>query len=262
MRAPSLLLSIESLSKNFAGLAVIDDVTFSVDRGERVALIGPNGAGKTTLFNLITGAYGVSAGRIRLDGRDITEMADWRRARLGIARSFQNIRLMPHLSAIENVMLGQHPRAHSVLQQLAPIGWPRNNRWRREAREALGQAGLGDLADETVYNLPYGTQKRIELVRATLARPRVLLLDEPAAGLNPRETEELAALLSTLSLTGLTLLVVEHDMHFVGRLCQRVIVLNFGRKIAEGSPAQVQRDPAVVEAYLGSDRSLEAAHAS
>jgi len=262
MRAPSVLLSIESLSKSFAGLTVIDGVTMSVDRGERVALIGPNGAGKTTLFNLITGAYPVSAGRILLDGREITDMADWRRARLGVARSFQNIRLMPHLSAIENVMLGQHPRAHGVLQQLAPIGWPRNNRWRREAAEALERAGLGDVADEAVYNLPYGIQKRIELVRATLAHPRVLLLDEPAAGLNRRETEDLAALLRTLSQTGLTLLVVEHDMHFVGRLCQRLIVLNFGRKIAEGSPSQVQRDPAVVEAYLGSNRSLEAAHAS
>jgi branched-chain amino acid transport system ATP-binding protein len=169
---------------------------------------------------------------------------------------------MPHLSAIENVMLGQHPRAHGVLRQLAPIGWSHNNRWRREALAALERAGLGAFAEETVYNLPYGVQKRIELVRASLAHPRVLLLDEPAAGLNRRETEELATLLDVLSQTGLTMMVVEHDMHFVGRFCQRVIVLNFGRKIAEGSPGQVQRDPAVVEAYLGSDRSLEASNAS
>lgn len=182
MRAPLPLLSIDSLSKSFEGLKVIEDVSFDISRGERVALIGPNGAGKTTIFNLITGAYPVSGGTIKLEGNDITTMADWRRARLGIARSFQNIRLMPHLSAIENVMLGQHARAYNLLQQLSAVSLTRHNRWWIEAQTALDEAGLGHLAEQIVYNLPYGVQKRIELVRAGLARPRLLLLDEPAAG--------------------------------------------------------------------------------
>jgi ABC-type branched-subunit amino acid transport system ATPase component len=255
--AAAPLLGIEGLGKSFGALQVVNGVSFEVCGGERVALIGPNGAGKTTVFNLITGVYPVSAGAIRIEGRDITRLPDWKRARFGIGRSFQNIRLMPHLSVVENVMLGQHARACGLRQQLFPIGLLRGNRWREEARAALAQAGLARYCQDLVYNLPYGIQKRIELVRAMLARPRLLLLDEPAAGLNPAETGEITALLHGLSGSGVTLLVVEHDMHFVRALCQRVIVLNFGRKIAEGTPGEVQRDPAVLEAYLGSDRTLE-----
>ena len=256
------ILSIQNVVKNFDGLAVIRDVTFSVEAGERVALIGPNGAGKTTLFNLITGVYPVTSGSIHVGGQDVTHLADWKRTRHGVIRSFQNIRLMPHLTALENVMLGQHSRASGFFDQLSPVGLFASNRWRKEAQAVLDEAGLSDYAQELVYNLPYGVQKRIELARAMSARPKLLLLDEPAAGLNSEETEQLTDLLLQLSDSGITLVVVEHDMHFVRRLCQHVVVLNFGEKIAEGTPSDIQKNPLVLEAYLGSDRGLEAGHVS
>jgi branched-chain amino acid transport system ATP-binding protein len=256
------LLSVRQLRKTFSDLEVIRDVSFDVIGGERVALIGPNGAGKTTIFNLITGVYPVTSGTIAVHGHDITTKPDWQRTRYGVMRSFQNIRLMPHLTAIENVMLGQHVQARGLLAQLAPIGLLRSSRWRRDATAKLERAGLAAYADDLVYNLPYGIQKRIELVRAVMGKPKLMLLDEPAAGLNPAETDELAQLLLGLSSEGITLLVVEHDMHFVRRLCQRVVVLNFGEKIAEGTPAEIQRNPQVLEAYLGSDRGLEVGDAA
>ena len=245
------ILHVDRVEKSFGGLRVIHDVSFALTAGERVALIGPNGAGKTTIFNLITGVYPLTSGTITVGGNDITTLPDFRRAAFGIARSFQNIRLMPHLTTVENVMLAQHLRARGLREQLVPLGLLRKNRWDREARAALAEADLAPYADDLVYNLPYGIQKRIELVRASLAGAQLLLLDEPAAGLNPSETNELCTLIETLSARGLTLLVVEHDMSFVARLCERVIVLNFGEKIAEGTIDDVRRDPAVLEAYLG-----------
>ena len=256
------VLTIDGLHKSFGGLKVIDDVSFSVRRGSRTALIGPNGAGKTTVFNLLTGVYPVDQGTFNLDGQDITQVSAKDRVIFGMSRSFQNIRLMPHLSTVENVMLGQHARARRLDQLLFPLGLTPRNRWARAAADALIEAGLETYPGQVVANLPYGVQKRIEVVRAMISQPKLLLLDEPAAGLNKAESGQLQALLEKVSESGVTLLVVEHDMHFVRNLCDHVVVLNFGQKIFEGTPAEVNDDPGVREAYLGSDISMGAAHAS
>ena len=238
------MLELSDVSKSFGGLKVIDQVSFGVRAGSRTALIGPNGAGKTTLFNLISGVYPVDSGSVKLEGEDITHLPARMRIRRGLARSFQNVRLMPHLSTVENVMLGEHWRA-------APLALAQGRRAGEAARAALAAAGLGDYPGQVVSNLPYGVQKRIEVVRALAAGPKLLMLDEPAAGLNPAEAEALSKLLERASAEGITLLVVEHNMHFVRRLCDRVVVVNFGRKLFEGTPDEVHRDPAVREAYLG-----------
>ncbi len=245
------ILSFTNVHKSFGGLKVIDDVTFDVARGSRTALIGPNGAGKTTIFNLISGIYDIDSGGIRLDGADITATPIQDRISHGISRSFQNIRLMPHLSTIENVMLGQHTRARGMADLFKPLGWGPGRRWAVMAEDALTRFGLETYPGQVVGNLPYGVRKRIEVVRAMMADPKILLLDEPAAGLNIQETTELQNLLRQVSDQGVTLLVVEHDMHFVRSLCEQVVVLNFGRKIFEGTPEQVHTDPGVLEAYLG-----------
>ena len=248
-----MVLEIRNLSKSFGGLRVIDELSFGVERGERLALIGPNGAGKTTVFNLISGVYPPDSGQIVLEGDDITELASRYRIRRGLARTFQNIRLMPHLSVIENVMITQYVRSPGLRAMLQPVGFRRANRWRDEARAALAEAGLEAYAGEPAGALPYGIQKRVELVRALLAAPRVLLLDEPAAGLNPVESEALHRTLAAIAARGITLVVVEHDMQFVGRLCQRVVALNFGVKIADCAVAEIHADRRVREAYLGTE---------
>jgi branched-chain amino acid transport system ATP-binding protein len=250
----SIALQLEGVSKSFGGLKVIDDVSFSVPTGSRTALIGPNGAGKSTVFNLISGVYPIDSGRISALGQDITHMSVANRVGHGIARSFQNIRLMPHLSTLENVMLGEHHRSR-------PWELVSSRKASAKARATLERAGLGTYPGQVVADLPYGIQKRIEVVRALMAEPRILLLDEPAAGLNNVETEELRRLLQTVSDSGVTLLVVEHDMPFVRHLCNHVVVLNFGRKIFEGTPEAVKQDAAVLEAYLGTPDAMEARHA-
>ena len=230
------ILDIGSLKKSFGGLVVIDDVSFAVTKASKTALIGPNGAGKTTIFNLLSGVYDVDSGSIVLDGVDITRTEAHDRVLNGLSRSFQNIRLMPHLSTVENVMLGQQATSRGWRDMIYPLGILAKNRWRDEAEAALADAGIGTYPGEVVANLPYGIQKRIEVVRAMVAKPKLLLLDEPAAGLNRVETDQLHQLLDRVHQGGVTLLVVEHDMHFVRSLCDHVVVLNFGEKIFEGPP--------------------------
>jgi len=256
------ILRVEGLTKRFRGVTAVDGVSFEVEEGSILGIIGPNGAGKTTVFNLITGVYPIDAGQIVVDGVDIARMPSRRRIHHGVARNFQNIRLMPHLSALENVLVGQHCRNSGFFGVIQPVSLFPGNRWREEARAALEEAGLSAYERAAVGSLPYGLQKRIELVRALIAKPRLLLLDEPAAGLNPDETDALRRRITTICRDrGITLLVVEHDMQFVGALCAQVIVLNFGCKIAEGTPEQVREDVLVREAYLGSDVA-EQRHAS
>ena len=249
----SNVLNLRSVEKSFGGLKVIDNVSFSVKKGSRTALIGPNGAGKTTIFNLLSGIYEVDNGSISLDNNDITQIPARKRIDIGMSLSFQNTRLMPHLSTIENVMLGQHHLANSARENFFPLGLIKTNKWAKLAEQSLIEAGLGTYPGQVVSELPYGIQKRIEVVRALVSNPKLLLLDEPAAGLNSSETTELQKLLEKASSTGTTLLVVEHDMNFVRNLCQHVVVLNFGRKIFEGTPDEVSKDPQVLEAYLGGD---------
>jgi branched-chain amino acid transport system ATP-binding protein len=246
-----MILQVEKLTKSFGGLKVIDGLSFSVAAGERLALIGPNGAGKTTVFNVLTGVYAPDSGTVLLESADITGLASRFRIRRGLARTFQNIRLMAHLSVLQNVMVAQYAHAPGWLGMLQPVGMGRANRWQEEARTALDAAGLSKYAGQMAGGLPYGVQKRIELVRALAARPRVLLLDEPAAGLNPAESEALHEALAAVARRGVTLIVVEHDMQFVERLCSRVVVLNFGCKIADGTLSEIRAHPLVREAYLG-----------
>ena len=246
-------IALEGISKSFAGVRAIRELSFSVPKGGATALIGPNGAGKTTVFNLISGVYAVDAGRILVNGADITALPSRRRITRGVARSFQNIRLMPHLTVLENLLVGQHVRASSLLDLMVPFRLVPGHRWKREAREALEESGLGQYADAAVANLPYGVRKRVDLVRATLAGASVLMLDEPAAGLNPSETHALRDHLRGLMARGLTLLIVEHDMSFIESICDNVVVLNFGEKIAEGPLDLVRRHPKVREAYIGAE---------
>ncbi len=245
------ILRVDHVVKRFGGLTVADDVSFDVPRGSRMALIGPNGAGKTTMFNLISGVYPIDGGAILLEGQRIDALPARKRIGVGLSRSFQNIRLMPHLTVAENVMLGQHAQAGSIADLLSPIGWQRGGRWRRMAEQRLADAGIDVDPDGPVTGLPYGVRKKIEVVRALMSGPKVLMLDEPAAGLNPRETAELSAFLKGIAAGGLTLLVVEHDMSFVHDLCEHTVVLNFrppdlrrpdqGRAGGRGGPRGLSR---------------------
>ncbi len=247
------LLDVENATRRFGGLVAVDRVSAEIRDGELVGLIGPNGAGKTTLFNLISGFTGLSAGAIRFRGRSIGGLAPYRIARLGIGRTFQNLRVFPNMTVFDNVSVGAiGALGASALDALRP-GAPRSREISRRAAAALSRVGLEPRADALAANLSYGERKYLEIARALAMDPELLILDEPAAGLNDTETRGLADFIRRLHAEGVTVLLVEHDMTLVMSLCERIVVLASGRKIADAPPEAVRRDPAVLEAYLGAD---------
>jgi branched-chain amino acid transport system ATP-binding protein len=250
------LLETESVSKIFGGLVAVNDVSFTIPERSIVSIIGPNGAGKTTFFNMLTGLYKPSIGRIVFDGQDISHTRPDRITTLGIARTFQNIRLFSTMSAVENVMVGQHARMGAGLigSILRPPRVRREeNDVRDKAREMLSYVGLPErVHDELAINLAYGDQRRVEIARALASDPRLLLLDEPTAGMNPQESDTLTAFMRQVrEERNLTILLIEHDMKVVMGVSERITVLDHGEKIAEGDPHEVRANPVVVEAYLG-----------
>ncbi len=251
------LLQLASVSKSFGGLRVIDDLELHVNEGEIVSLIGPNGAGKTTVFNLVTGIYAPDEGEIRFVGRDVAGLAPHKITKLGIARTFQTLRLFLNMSVKENVMAAAYGKTRSTVLE-AVLRLPRARREEREiarlAEEKLsffGQRLVGYRWDQPAYSLSYANRRRLEIARAMATEARLLLLDEPAAGMNPAETHEMTELIGKLREEGYTILVIEHDMHVVEGISDRVVALDHGEKIAEGTFDAVATDPRVIEAYLG-----------
>ena len=248
------LLQLSGVSKNFGGLTALSEVSLHIRRGEIYGLIGPNGAGKTTLFNILTGLYQLDAGSFSFAATSFSSCKPHVLAQAGIARTFQNIRLFPNMTALENIMVGRHLRTHSGIW----AALTRHASARREEREIaatslalLRYVGINRASNTLAKNLSYGEQRRLEVARALATEPKLLALDEPAAGMNATETESLKALLQTIRASGITVLLIEHDVKLIMGLCDRVAVLDYGKKIAEGVPEEVRRNPAVIAAYLG-----------
>jgi branched-chain amino acid transport system ATP-binding protein len=255
------ILAAEDLTIDFGGVRAVDDVSFVVNKAEIFAIIGPNGAGKTTLFNLISGIYTPQRGRVCLDGNDVTRQPVHKLAARGLSRTFQNMQIFFRMTAIENVMVGRH--LHERRNLFAHLCMPpsvirQNEETRQKAEDLLALVGLADSAERQAGSLPYGALKRLEIARAMATEPKVLLLDEPAAGCNAVETAEVDAVIQKIAAQGITVILVEHDMRLVMKISNRIHVLDQGRTIAEGTASDVRANPAVIAAYLGAHGSKEA----
>ena len=248
------MLKLNGITKVFGGLTALEDVSFAVEAGSITGVIGPNGAGKTTLFNIVTGLYTQTTGNVILDGQDISFLETERLAALGLVRTFQNVELFRQMTVLENVMVGLHTKSKSGIFSSAfrlPGQMKEEKSIQEKSREWLEFTGLADLADLTAGSLPFGKGRLLEISRALAAKPKIILMDEPAAGLNSRETAQLASLIRKISESGVTVVLVEHDMDLVMDVCQSIVVLNLGKKLAQGTPREIQENPEVIAAYLG-----------